>query len=92
MKITSTTLFKINHYPATHAQGEKSFDRVSITWVSGKKDFELITEAPYGTMTHADRAMFLANSLKFALIEARDEDVIFRFSDCGEYIVATCFI
>ena len=92
MEITSTTVFKMNHHPATQAQGEKSFDRVSITWVSGKKAFELITDAQYGAITHVERAMFLAKSLKFILIEARDEDVIFRFSDCGEYIVATCFI
>lgn len=91
MKITSTTVFKMNHHSATQAQGEKSFDRVSITWVSEKKAFELITEAQYGTMTHVERAMFLAKSLKFAIIEDSDDDVLFNFSECGEYIIATRF-
>ena len=92
MGITGTHVFKINHFPATETAGKNSFDRVSISWTSNKEAFELITDGEYGPIGYAKRAMFLAKSLKFALLNSSDEDILFRFSECREYIIATSFV
>ena len=87
MKIISSTVFKTNYYPATNTLGA----RVSVSWetaefLSIQKKHKIVTHRDY-SVGIGPQTLALAKSA----INAMGDDVIFKDSECGNYITATRF-